>query len=337
MQHFFVLIVHSMLLAWLAFSGSSAHAKDNSANQAIVIGKIHALLSTPEAQLDLANAKLSIDRMIDPSINMAATSNQLNGMAAQARTLVPPNASKRETLHALQVYLYVAGPWNKQQPYKYDLDDPLGKNIRNKLLTTYLVTRKGNCVSMPLLFIILGQKLGLDVTAARAPLHIFVKFRDEKGQITNVEATSGGFKQDASYEVDFPMTKQAIANGLYLRRLSKRETVTIIIDTLQEFNKTQGLYERRITIADAVLKVYPKDVTSMLVKGFSYYKLLEKNFINKYPTPAEIPLEERAYYQELGLNNRLWFNNAEALGWREQTEADDAKYLRTIEKVKAKQ
>ncbi len=36
---------------------------------------------------------------------------------------------------------------------------------------------------MPFLFIILGQKLGLDVTASTAPEHVFVKYRDDMGNI----------------------------------------------------------------------------------------------------------------------------------------------------------
>lgn len=44
---------------------------------------------------------------------------------------------------------------------------------------------------MPFLFIILGDRLGINVTASVAPLHVFVKFTDENGVIHNLETTSG--------------------------------------------------------------------------------------------------------------------------------------------------
>jgi regulator of sirC expression with transglutaminase-like and TPR domain len=336
MQYKFGLLAQVILFSCLAFGSLPVIAKNESSDQATVLREIRTLLSTPEAQLDLAKAKLTLDHMIDPGIDVASTLKQLDIMAGQAKALVPPNANKRETLHALQVYLYVAGPWNNQQPFQYDLEDPLGQNIRNKLLTTYLAKRKGNCVSMPMLFIILGQKLGLDVTAAKAPLHIFVKFRDEQGQMINVEATTGGFKQDASYQQDFPMTKEAIASGIYMRRLGKRGTVVAMAETLQQYYGQLGLQERRIAIGEILLKADSKDVTTMLNMGSAYYKLLQKHFLSKYPTPNAIPLEERPYYEELGRNNQLWFNKAEALGWRQQSKAEDDKYLRTIKTIKAK-
>jgi regulator of sirC expression with transglutaminase-like and TPR domain len=92
---------------------------------------------------------------------------------------------------ALQRFIYSGGVWNFHRPFEYDLDDPLGADPKNKLLTTYLSTRKGNCVTMPFLFIILGQRLGIEVTAASAPSHILVKFRNEAGIWMNLEATSG--------------------------------------------------------------------------------------------------------------------------------------------------
>jgi len=172
------------------------------------------VLAAPESDVDLARSKIAIDRLIDPSIDAERTLAQLDAMASQVRSMVPASASKHDVVVALQTYLYVAGPWNGGQPFRYDLDDPYGKIVKNKLLATYLATRRGNCVSMPLLFIVLGQKLGLDVTAAEAPEHVFVKFRDEQGRLFNIEATSGGFKADAGYEKDLPMSPQALASGI---------------------------------------------------------------------------------------------------------------------------
>lgn len=140
--------------------------------------------------------------MIDPRIDVAGNLKRLDAMAEEVKALLPAKPSSRDKLEALRTHLYRAGPWNGHQPFRYDLDDPFGRDVRNKLLPTYLSTRKGNCVSMPLLFIILGQKIGLDVTAANAPEHVFVKYRDEAGALYNLEATSGaGFARTTDQSV----------------------------------------------------------------------------------------------------------------------------------------
>lgn len=279
---------------------------------------IQKLLEQPEQHIDLARAKLTIDHQIGPSVDIAAGLRQLDSMARAIQSRLPPMATSRDKLNALRTYLYQAGPWNNNQPFSYDLDDPMGHILRNKLLSTYLATRKGNCVSMPLLFIILGQKLGLDVTAATAPEHIFVKYRDKTGTLYNIEATSGGgFARDVWLQQQMPMNPEALANGIYMQPLSKKETVVVIAGTLLEYYGQQGQEIRRIGLAKMVLKYYPKDISAMLHLSSAYYRLRQRNFVDKYPTPNDIPVQEQPYFAELDKNIGLWRGKAEALGWRE--------------------
>jgi len=146
------------------------------------------LLATPEDQIDYAESKLVIDRLIDPSLNIEAARREITEMVYDVRQMAGPNADEKRLLGALRAYLYRPGPWNAQRVFGYDHDDPLGTNIRNKLIPTYLASRKGNCVSMPALFVILGQKLGLEMTLSTAPNHVFVHYHDPSG------ARSPGFR-----------------------------------------------------------------------------------------------------------------------------------------------
>lgn len=141
---------------------------------------IRVLLESPDDKIDLARAKLTLDRMIDPSIDVESNAKQLDAMAGEIRAMLPANPTSLQKMETLIQYMYKAGAWNDNQAYSYDLNDPFGKNVRNKLLPTYLMTRKGNCLSMPVLFIILGQKIGLTVTASTTPAHLFVKYRLER-------------------------------------------------------------------------------------------------------------------------------------------------------------
>ena len=49
---------------------------------------LRAILELPEQQIDLAHAKLTIDQMIDPAIDIAATLKQLDTMAAEVNAQV---------------------------------------------------------------------------------------------------------------------------------------------------------------------------------------------------------------------------------------------------------
>ncbi len=105
-----------------------------------------------------------------------------------------------------------------RQAFAYDQQDPLGLVLKNRLVSTYVQTRKGNCVSMPILFLIVADRMGLNVHLSTAPLHLFVRYTDAQGVDRNLEATSGGHEARTDwYRQNLPMTDKAIASGIYMR------------------------------------------------------------------------------------------------------------------------
>jgi regulator of sirC expression with transglutaminase-like and TPR domain len=307
-------ILATIFVVLLAVVPAAAKAPPADAAQTI-----RAVLETPDAALDLAKAKLTFDKIVDSSIDVAATLKQLDQMTATVRSMAGPNASPIQKLAAVRKFIYVDGDWNGHRPFQYDLSDPLGHKIANKLLPTYLATRRGNCVSMPVLFIILADRLGLPVTASTAPQHIFAKFTDaDTGKIMNIEATSGGLPaRDAWYRDKMPMSDEAVKNGVYLKTLSRKETVAVMAEIVIEQFMVAKRYHDVIAVSDLITKQNPSFVYAILDRGSAYAGLIETEFKAKYPTPRDIPaalLPTYRYYEE---QNRLAFEKAEALGWRD--------------------
>lgn len=236
---------------------------------------------------------------------------------------------------ALKKYLYEAGPWNSNRIYRYDLDDPLGTKLSNKLLTNYLSTREGNCVTMPFLFAILGQRLEIDITVATAPLHFFVKYKEESGRWINLETTSGANpSRDVWYREQMPMTDEAVANGVYLRALTKREAAAEMGVVLAEHYFELKDFPKAKVIAGIVLSYVPKDVGMMTLRGAADFREARDTFLNKYRNEAEMPVESRSQFAYLARSNKYWFSKAEDLGWREPPKEDQEQYLRRIEEAK---
>lgn len=298
--------------------------------------EIQAILQTPETDIDLAKTEAMIEHMIDPSVDVLHSSAQLDAMANGIKAMLPSGASSRLTMDALRYHLYQPSPWNENRPYRYDLNDPFGTNVHNKLLTAYIASRKGNCVSMPLLFIVLGQKLGIDVTASLAPNHVFVKYRDSDGKLYNLETTSGaGFSRDVWMRQQFPMTDEALSSGIYMRPLTKKETVVVMVGTLLESYEQQGLDDQSIRLADLAHRYSPKDVSIILAKRHAYFMLERREFIDKYSKPANVPLERRAQLAELDIQLKGLYDQAYALGWRPPDAASEASYLQTVSHAKS--
>jgi regulator of sirC expression with transglutaminase-like and TPR domain len=268
-------------------------------------------------QLDLLEAKLAVDRMVDSATDPVSSHVSINRMTADIARMAGTNAGSGQKLKALRRYLYESGEWNDHRPFTYDRADPLGENPANRLLQRYLDTRQGNCITMPILFIALGQRLGLKMTLAQAPLHVFIKYTDDSGSTWNLEATSGGgFTRDFWYRQKLAMSDDAVAKGTYLRGLGHKEAIALIASFMVEHQMAEGRFEAAISTADVILQHYPAFAYMLVKKGSAYSALLQRELAGKYTRSSDIPPDVRVradyWYQE----NLSAFAKAEALGWR---------------------
>jgi regulator of sirC expression with transglutaminase-like and TPR domain len=188
-------------------------------NPPAIAAAVEAILSAPDADLDYAEAKLALDLLVDPWLNTDAARAELDRLTDAALRLAGPGAHPGQKLAALRGLIYEPGPWNEERPFAYDQSDPDGTFIPNKMLANYLARRVGNCVSMPVLFLILAERIGLDMALAAAPFHIFVRHCMPDGRIINLETTSGAHPaRDEWYHQLAPMSDRALASGIICAR-----------------------------------------------------------------------------------------------------------------------
>lgn len=295
---------------------------------------LRVLMGQPEDQVDFAKAKVAIDRMIDPTIDERATLKLLDAWADKVRARTPLGTSHVTQLMILGSTIYEPGPWNDYKPFSYDLDDPFGKDLNSKLISTYLATRKGNCVSMPILLVILGQKLGLNMTLAVAPNHMLAKFRQDDGVWINIEATSGTSFKDSDYQSQLHITPLGMRSGIYLRPLSQKEALGAMMGALEDFYERQRSPEHQLGLTELALDINLKDVVSIIRRAGAYYHLLQQRYVSQYARPNLIPMSQRSDFQMLSKNNSQLFEQAEALGWHQPTNEEDATYLQRARSAK---
>jgi len=188
---------------------------------------IEAMLRRPEAELDLGDIKLDIDKRVEPRIDVAAMRRRLDTIVTDVLAMLPPAPTRHERFEALHAYLYRAGAWNGNRPWLRAAEDPACADIATKLLATHLVTRRGNCVSMAMLFAIVGQRLGLDVSLATAPHRLCVFYRDDAGVVRVLEPTTG------ELTIEPPPPRGAMPASA-LRSLTRRESVVLAAQLLLE-------------------------------------------------------------------------------------------------------
>lgn len=282
-----------------------------------IIARVRKVLDLPDEELDYAAAKITFDSLIDPNFDRGWVLAALHRLTKTARDLAGPSPSEAAKLNALRKLIYQGGPWNGWRPFEYDHSNLRGTKVQLKLLSNYLRTRRGDCVSMPVLFLILAERLGLDVGLSLAPNHFFVKLKAADGRIINLEPTSGGNPaRDQWIRHIRPMSDRSIASGMYLRRLGRREGIASMAMSVVQFLRDQGRLEETADLCELILAHSPRDGLVLVNLSGACGRMFDQargQYLDEYA----MPLDDRLRAWVLLTRNRAAAARARALGWED--------------------
>lgn len=188
-------------------------------------------------------------------------------------------------------------------PFGYDFKDPFGyMDWENMFVSKLLETKKGNCHSLPYLYKILAEELGVKAHLALAPNHIYIKHRSEKDGWYNTELTSGIFPMDAWLMASGYIHTDALRNGVYMKALDDKESLALCLVDLGLTYQKQEFFDLGFVLqcADKALEYFPNCVNAMVLKTEALGKQIEQmlelrdrdfSSVNEYADTREILLE----------------------------------------------
>ncbi len=130
-------------------------------------------------------------------------------------------------------------------PFFYDFNDYSGeKDHRNYFVTKALATGTGQCNSLPAIYLILAEQLGVTAYLSFAPHHSFIVYPDANGELNNYETTSHSKLPDQWYKNYLQIKNEAVQSGIYLTPLNKKQIISnLAIDLANGYLKKNGLYD----------------------------------------------------------------------------------------------
>src|SRR3546814_19962299 len=93
------------------------------------------------------------------------------------------------------------------------------------------------------------------------------------------------------------MSDMAVEQGLYLRTLTKRESIAHMATTVMEYLMVKGRYQEAISVGYAILDSYPRDGYTMVKMGTAAAQIMQRDFVQKYPGRTQWPQGEAAMFQ----------------------------------------
>jgi hypothetical protein len=144
--------------------------------------------------------------------------------------------------------LYITTNTGKQGhlPYYYDYIDALAKNDkRNYFVTKTLATGGGQCNSLPIVYMILAEALGVEFNLAYNPQHSFIRYPNDDGTIVNYETTVARVMPDQFFMGIVSTIAKAKQNKIFLNSLGKRKIIAaLLFDVAQDFLEEHWLADK---------------------------------------------------------------------------------------------
>lgn len=307
----------------LVFSGTINY-EDNILNE---IGKM-----IINQNYDIAKIKLMIDSYVDPTIDINQYLKKIDEIEKKIRAM-SKNSSTQPNIEDINRYFYEAGPWNNNQVYQYNIKDPLAKLPKTGTLSQYLDTKRGNCVSMPLLYYVLAQRFNLAIYVVNGPHHMYLRAYgvNNTNEVIefNIEATNKGKSYSNEYYVQkLNPSKKTIENKLYLRPLKQKEVVSYLMNSLGVYTAWNKEYKKSLKAFNIALILNPKNIDAIALKGGLFHKMLESEI--KYYDGRTIPQEAQAHIDDLRDKNIFYVTKALSMGWTDRTDEDEKKYLEEV-------
>ena len=213
-------------------------------------------------------------------------------------------------------------------PFRYNFDDFAGeKDWSNTFVTKLLITHKGNCHSLPILYKLIVEEMGEQAWLSFAPNHLYIKLRNDQSGWYNTELTSGYFPTDAWLMASGYIHLDAVRNGVYMDTLSQKESVAMcLVDLAEGFQKKFGNDFNPgfvLSCCETALKYYPDYVNALLLQAETLMKAYRKQPDRNSPENKEMFARLNAMYARI-----------HELGYRKMPDAMYLEWLMSLKEQK---
>jgi tetratricopeptide (TPR) repeat protein len=178
-------------------------------------------------------------------------------------------------------------------------------------LDSVMDNKRGYCLSLSILYLALGERLGLPLYGVVVPGHFFVRY-DGRGARFNIETTNGGYPDDDYYKKEFKVP-QGSGRGIYMENLNKRQTLGCLFNNFGNVYNDIGKIDQAERALALAVKINPELAESRVNLGNIYVKKGRYDeAIDEYRRAIEINPAGPKVYHNLGnaYYEKGWLNDA---------------------------
>lgn len=228
------------------------------------------LVSGSEADLNLAEAALLIAQEEQPELDVAAYLGRLDALADSVRSRLPEAPSFADIIQALNTVLFEEEGLSGNQT---DYHDP-----RNSFLNEVLDRKLGIPITLSLVYIEVGNRLGVPLVGVGFPGHFVVKYEGPDGE-TVLDPFQGGSrvsraqmedKLRSMYGPDNPFVGQL---PKLLAAVGKKDMLLRMLRNLKQIYTQKEDFERALSVVERILLVAPDHPVEVRDRGAIHHRM----------------------------------------------------------------
>ena len=233
------------------------------------------LLGGDDSRIDLARACLMIAQDAYPALDVDRYLGEIERMAIRLRARMPQANAAEEKVVALNQFLFDdLGYWGNTDDYY----DP-----RNSYLNEVIDRKTGTPISLAILYMELGRRIGLPLEGVSFPGHFLVRLRLRGGTLV-LDPFAGGTPQSEAElrERLQRVIPEGAAGGVapgelpldqFLEPASNRQILARVLRNLKGIYREKDKPERMLEVLNRMLVVAPDASSELRDRGYVYQRL----------------------------------------------------------------
>ena len=217
-------------------------------------------------QIDLATGALLIAKDAYADLDIELYLQRLNQMAEELQSQLGEEADTSDQINHLNRYLFdTQGFAGSSQENYYD--------ARNSYLNEVLERKVGIPITLSVVYMEIGKRIGLPLVGVGFPGHFIVKHRDletvidpfEKGQVLSDE--------DLSERLTQIFREPVRMHPRFLQAVTNKEILARMLRNLRQIHFRGGEHEKAVSTAERITWLAPQSAQDYRDLGYLYYQV----------------------------------------------------------------
>jgi regulator of sirC expression with transglutaminase-like and TPR domain len=233
------------------------------------------LMSRDDARIDLAHACLMIAQDAYPDLTVDRYLGDLERMAMRLRARLPQSGGAEERVARLNEFLYAELGFRGNTDDYYD--------PRNSYLNEVMDRRTGIPITLAILYIVLGRRIGLPLEGVSFPGHFLVRLRLRAGVLVLDPFAAGASQSEADLRErlarvippgvagDVPVSELPLDQ--FLDAATHRQILARVLRNLKQIYRDNDKPEHLLAVLNRMVIVTPGATAELRDRGIVYQRL----------------------------------------------------------------